>query len=77
MSQLLEPFTNFLRSVGIDPLLFAIVGMGFFIYKDRSDFKKWKELSKRKKSIHRWTIFSFLLMIFVWIAFKITDEPYM
>ena len=71
MSKLLEPFTNFLRSIGIDPLLFAIIGMLIIIFISKGDYKNWKEQSKRRKEVLVLTIMAVLIMIVVWIVDKL------
>lgn len=71
MSKLLEPFTNFLRSVGIDPLLVVIGGMLLFIIYERKDYKNWKEQSRQRKQVLIWTMVIFLLALMVWIIDKL------
>ena len=60
MSKLLEPFTNFIRSIGIDPLIFAVLLAGFFaIGTFIAVRKKWGKLEKRER----------VDVILMWIGF--------
>ena len=71
MSKLLEPFTNFLRSIGIDPLLFGMFVLLLFIIYERKDYKNWKEQSRQKKQVLMWTVIIFLLALTVWTIDKL------
>jgi len=71
MSKLLEPFTNFLRSIGLDPLLFGMFVLLIIIFVSIKDYKNWKKQSKQRKEVLIWTIAIFLLALIIWIVDKL------
>jgi hypothetical protein len=69
MSKLLEPFSDFLRSLGVDPLDFAILGMVLLIYFSRKNYKNWSKNEKNQKTILKLYIAGLVLMIFMKVVF--------
>ncbi|MBO6709946.1 MAG: hypothetical protein JJ882_15210 [Balneola sp.] len=69
MSKLLEPFSDFLRSLGVDPLDFAILGMVLLIYFSRKNYKNWSKNEKNQNTILKLYIAGLVLMIFMKVVF--------
>ena len=65
MSELLRPFTQFLKELGINPLVFAVIGMVIIIFFARNNYRNWKDQSKNQKQILILYLASLIVMIFL------------
>lgn len=70
MSQLLKPFTQFLESIGIDPIIFGLLAMAILIFSQRDKYRHWKEQTKLQKEFLRSYIIIFLMGICAWLMIE-------
>ena len=68
MSELLKPLTRFLESIGIDPIIFAIVVNLIVIYICRDNYLNWKEQSETQKTTLKLFIIGLCSLILAWFV---------
>lgn len=70
MSKLLEPFTQFLEKIGINPLFFILIVLLVLIFLSRENYLNWNEQSKSKKQVLIWYVFGLLMVIVSWFIIE-------